>query len=154
MRAWIIAWLLAAICGSALAQTSSFVTSDGINRAPAAVLHCVGPSNFAIPCGTATQPLSVNAGPASGSLVSRSVSVPATQSTQLFPANASRHALTFQAPVGSAIWVNFLGGVAAPNGTDCVQLSAGTLYESGQFVTRSAVTVYTTVTVAISAWEG
>ena len=154
MRACGIVCLLVAICGPAIAQTGSFLTSDGINRAPAAVLHCVGPGNVAIPCGTATQPVSVTAGPASGNLVSRSASVPAAQSTQLFPANTGRHSLTLQAPVGNAIWVNFLGGVAAPNGTDCVQLSAGTLYESGQFVTRSAVTVYAPVSVTIAAWEG
>ena len=96
----------------------------------------------------------ISTAPTGGSLISRSTAIPATQSTQLFPANATRHALSFQAPTGSAVWVNFLGGVAAPNGTDCVQLSAGTLYESGMFVTRSAVTVYAPVAVSIAAWEG
>ena len=42
---------------SAFAQTgASFVTSDGVNRAPAAVLHCLGAGNVAVPCGTTTQP--------------------------------------------------------------------------------------------------
>ncbi len=96
----------------------------------------------------------ISAVPASGPLVSRSAMVPATQSTQLFPPNLARHVFALQAPAGSALWVNFLGGVAAPNGVDCVQLSAGALYESGQFVTRSAVTVYTPVSVSVAAWEG
>jgi hypothetical protein len=96
----------------------------------------------------------ISAGPESGTLISRSAIVPATQSTQLFPPNAVRHVFALQAPAGSALWVNFLGGVAAPNGTDCVQLGAGALYESGQFVTRSAVTVYAPVAVSIAAWEG
>lgn len=96
----------------------------------------------------------ISAGPANGNLTSRSASIPAAQSTQLFPANTARHAFALQAPAGSALWVNFLGGVAAPNGTDCVQLGAGALYESGQFVTRSAVTVYTPIAASIAAWEG
>ena len=96
----------------------------------------------------------ITASPASGNLLSRSAAVAASQSTQLFPPNAMRHSLAFQAPPGSALWVNFLGGVAAPNGTDCVQLTAGTLYESAQFVTRGAVTVYAPVAVSIAAWEG
>ncbi len=198
-------------CGTADAQTgSSFVTSDGVNRAPAVTLHCVGPGNVAAPCGSSGQPLyvagssalasssnqstqiqseqaiaaaagtpqdsayssgagstvailkglfavlagGINAGPASGALVSRTATLPAGQSTQLFPSNPTRHLLAFQAPAGSALWVNFLGGLAIPNGIDCVQLGAGTLYESGQYVTRSAVTVYTPVAASVSAWEG
>ena len=211
MRTIPIAAMFMMGCRIAQAQTgNSFVTSDGLNRAPAAALHCVGPGNVAAPCGTAGQPLiiagssplasasnqatqitsqqaiatasgtpqdsayvagagstiallkgvfatlttGITAGPASGNLMSRSAMVPAAQSTQLFPPNAARHMLVFQAPLGSALWVNFLGGVAAPNGADCVQLAAGTLYESGQFVTRGAVTVYTNSAVSISAWEG
>ncbi len=203
--------LFLSLGGTADAQTgNSFVTSDGLNRAPAVSLHCVATGNVAVPCGTSGQPLYVSgpsplanssnqtaqiqseqaiaaaagtpqdpayssgagsavallkgmfavlavgitAQPASGVLVSRTAAVSASQSTQLFPPNSTRHSLAFQAPAGSALWINFLGGVAAPNGTDCVQLSAGTLYESGPYVTRSAVTVYAPVAVSISAWEG
>ena len=211
MRILTASALLIAACEPALAQTGgSFLTSDGINRAPATALHCIGAGNIAVPCGTTMQPLyvagpaplasaanqatqllseqaiaaaagtpqdptyvtgsgsivallkgvfaalttGISAAPSGGTLVSRSVSLPATQSTQLFPPNPLRHSLAFQAPAGSALWVNFLGGVAAPNGIDCVQLSAGTLYESGSFVTRGAVTVYTAVAVGVAAWEG
>ena len=43
MRALATAVLLMAPCGPSWAQTgNSFVTGDGINRAPAAVLHCTG----------------------------------------------------------------------------------------------------------------
>jgi hypothetical protein len=195
--------------GRAWAGTS-FLSSDGVNRAPASVLHCVGPGNIAIPCGTAAQPLYVTSGssaataanqslevqadqgiagaigtqqdaayaggagsavsllkgiiatlangvtalPSGGTLVSRSVTLVAQQSTALFPANAARHYLGFQAPAGTSVWVNFLGGVASPGGADCAQLSAGTLYESGPFVTRGAVTIYAPVAVSVSAWEG
>jgi hypothetical protein len=189
---------------------SSFVTSDGINRAPSTVLNCVGSSNMAVPCGTASQPLYVTSGsglatagnqaneitsqqaiasaagapgdasytggagsmiallkgvigalsngvtatPVLGTPVSRSGAVPASASTLLFPANAIRHYLALQAPPSTAIWVNFVGGAASPNGIDCVQLSAGTLYESGAFVTKGAVNIYSPVAVSVSAWEG
>jgi hypothetical protein len=96
----------------------------------------------------------VTATPFGGSPVSRSATLTAAQSTTLFAANPARHYLAFQAPASTAIWVNFVGGTAVPNGTDCAQLSAGTLYESGQFVTRGAVSVYSPVTAAIAAWEG
>jgi hypothetical protein len=96
----------------------------------------------------------VSANPAGGSLVSRSISLAAGQSTSLFPANPARHYLAFQAPQGGSIWVNFVGGTASPNGIDCVQLSAGTFYESGQFVTHGTVNIYASVAVSISAWEG
>ena len=96
----------------------------------------------------------ITAAPASGSFTSRSQTLVASQSTVLFPANATRHYLAFQAPAGNAIWVNFLGGTALPNGIDCVQLAAGTLYESGPFVTRNAINVYAPIAVSIAAWEG
>jgi hypothetical protein len=198
-------------CSGADAQMgNSYVTADGINRAPAVALHCVGPGNVAAPCGTAGQPLiiagpnplatasnqsnqlqyeqaiaaaagtqqdnpysggpgttiallkgliatfggGVTALPASGTFISRSTSLPAVQSVMIFPANLGRHYIAFQVPSGNSIWLNFLGGVASPNGIDCVQFSAGTFYESGGFVTRGAVSVYTPIAVAISAWEG
>jgi hypothetical protein len=62
--------------------------------------------------------------------------------------------MAFQAPQTSFIWVNFIGGVAAPNAPDCAYFPAGAFYESGQFVTRGAITVYSPVVATISAWEG
>ena len=205
---WIAA-VTALCCAMALPAMAgnSFLLSDGVNRAPAITLHCVGPGGSAIPCGVASQPLIVAptaggatapnqatqilsqqamvqslgtpadpayvsgtgsivallkgifAGGTSSSVVaggvpiSRSLPVGAQQSVQLFAANPARKYLAFQAPAGSFIWVNFLGGTAAPNGLDCAYFTAGTLYESGPFVNRGAITVYSPVGAAISAWE-
>ncbi len=211
MRMWILVLLIPILTRTALGQTGgSFVTSDGVNRAPAVTLHCVAANNMAIPCGTPAQPLYITAGsgiatagnqasevqadqalaaavgtqqdaavtsgagssialmkgimtillsgvtasPVTGLPTSRSVTLVAAQSTVLFPANASRHYLAFQAPAGTSVWINFVGGAAAPNGVDCAQIGAGTLYESGQFVTRGSVTIYSPIAASISAWEG
>ena len=92
--------------------------------------------------------------PVGGSFISRSTSLSAAQNTALFPTNAARRYLAFQVPAGTSVWLNFLGGTASPNGVDCVQFGAGTFYESGGFVPRGLVNVYTPVAVNISAWEG
>ncbi len=92
--------------------------------------------------------------PASGTLTSRTTVLAGTASTLVFPVNPGRHYLSFQVPQGSAIWVNLTGGTAAPNGADCAYFAAGTFYESGQFINRGAITVYSPVTVTFSAWEG
>jgi hypothetical protein len=92
--------------------------------------------------------------PTGGQPVSRSTNVIASQSTQLFPGNPGRHYLGFQAPSGTAVWVNFVGGSAAPNGLDCISLPAGTVYESGPYVIRGAISIYSPINTAISAWEG
>jgi hypothetical protein len=96
----------------------------------------------------------VTAVPAGGSLASRTLAVQAGASTTLFSSNLSRHYLGFQAPQGSPIWINFLGGAAGPNLPDCAYFPAGAFYESGQFVNRGAITVYSPVSMTISAWEG
>ena len=200
----VLGWLMTA---TGAVAGNSFVLADGLNRAPAMTLHCVGNGGSAVPCGIPGQPLSVTQTPGGstaanqstaisvqqsilqtlgtpndnayssgagsvvgllkglfgsgataggsqgGILISRSQSVPALQSVALFAANATRRYLAFQAPVGSFIWVNFSGGVAAPNGLDCVYFAAGSLYESAQFVNRGAVTFYTPTSANIAAWE-
>lgn len=95
----------------------------------------------------------VAAVPVGGAPTSRSVALPAAQSATVFPANPLRRYIAFQAPQNTAIWVNFLGGPANPNGADCAYFAAGALYESGQWVNRGAITVYAPVAVAFSAWE-
>lgn len=85
--------------------------------------------------------------------ISRTQSVVAQQSIQLFAANANRHYMAFQVPPGSYLWVNLVGGIAAPNGADCAYFGGGTFYESGSFVNRSAVTIYSPTPATISAWE-
>ncbi len=92
--------------------------------------------------------------PVSGTLTSRTTTLTGAASTQVFPANPGRRYLAFQVPQGSAIWVNVMGGLAAPNGADCAYFAAGTYYESGQFINRGAITVYAPITVTFSAWEG
>ncbi len=155
----------------------SYVLPDGTSRAPAVTLHCATGAGTAIACGTAAQPLVVtpSAGaataanqaseitaltggvpaiPIAGQPVSRTLSnAPALTSTVLFPANPARRYMAFQAPQASFIWVNFLGGVAAPNAPDCAYFPAGSFYESGQFVNGGAITVYIPVAATISAWE-
>jgi hypothetical protein len=95
----------------------------------------------------------VPATPVGGSPISRSAALPAAQSFQVFPANPSRRYLAFQAPQNTGVWVNFTGGTAAPGGVDCAFFAAGSIYESGQFVDRGAVTMSAAVAVAIAAWE-
>jgi hypothetical protein len=96
--------------------------------------------------------------PVGGQPVSRTISITgpevAANNVTLFLANPGRQYLAFQAPQTNAIWVNFLGGTAGPNLPDCVYLAPGTLYESGQYVNRGAITVYSPVAATIAAWEG
>ena len=147
---------------------SSYFMPDGLSRSSAVTLQCATGNGGSAACGTATSPLYVTGGsplpagtnmigqtaPYAGGLISRSVTVSAGTSTQLFPVNAQRHYLAFQAPQNTGIWVNRLGGTAAPNAADCAYFPAGTLFESGNFVNTGAVTVYAPVSVTISAWEG
>ena len=95
----------------------------------------------------------ISAVPVGGSPLSRSLNLVAQTSTLVFPVNGSRRYFAFQAPQGTAVWVNFLGGLAAPNGADCAYFSAGAFYESGQWVNRGAITMYAPVGTAVSAWE-
>lgn len=92
--------------------------------------------------------------PVGGQPISRSVTVGSASSAYLFQSNPTRHYLAFQAPQTSFIWVNFLGGTAAPNALNCVYFAAGSFYESGQYVTHGAVSIYSPVAANISAWEG
>ncbi|HTR18082.1 MAG TPA: hypothetical protein VMI52_13755 [Acetobacteraceae bacterium] len=145
---------LAVLALPARAQAqSSYFMPDGLSRSQAVTLHCAA-GNGAVPCGTAANPLSVTAAPYGGMMISRSLTVAAVTSTQLFPANTQRHYLSFQAPQSTGIWVNRVGGTAGPNLPDCAYFPAGTLFESGNFVNTGAITVYAPVSVTISAWEG
>jgi hypothetical protein len=140
---------------------NSYVLPDGASRAAAVALHCVTGAGTASACGTPTAPVFVVpapgavmlAVPVGGQPASRSASISQT-STTVFPANAARRYLAFQAPQASFIWVNFVGGAAAPNGRDCIYFAAGSFYESGQYVTQSAITIFSPVAATISAWEG
>jgi hypothetical protein len=95
----------------------------------------------------------VNATPSGGNLTSRSMAIPAQLSQQLFPANPMRRYLAFQVPQGSGVWLNLMGGVAANGGVDCAYFGPGTFYESSQFVNRGPITVFSSVSATISAWE-
>lgn len=154
LRAALLLVLL--LTGGRASAQSSFVTPDRINRAPAVTLLCVAPGGGAAPCGTLGNPLVITGqvAPFAGPLVSRSISLAAGQSTQLFPPNGARHYFAFQAPQSTYVWVNTMGGTAAPNAADCAYFAAGTLYESGNFVNTNAITIYAPVAVTVSAWEG
>jgi hypothetical protein len=93
--------------------------------------------------------------PTGALLTSRSIAtVQAQASTPLFPANPNRHYLAFQAPAGNPLWVNFMGGIAAPNAVDCAYFAAGAFYESSSFVNRGSITIWSPVAATVSAWEG
>lgn len=149
------------MCAAQAARAgSTYVMPDGLNRAPAVTLHCVVSGNSVGPCGTQANPVvtslsgsGVTALPSGGVLVSRTASISANTSTQIFAANAQRRYLALQVPLSNGIWLNPVGGTAAPNGPDCIFFSAGTFYESANFVNRGAITVYSAVAMTISAWE-
>ena len=96
----------------------------------------------------------ISAIPIGGVPTSRSISLSGMQSTVLFTANPARHYLSFQVPQGSYIWINLVGGTAAPNAIDCAYFAPGTFYESGQYVNRGSITIFSPVSVVVSAWEG
>jgi len=153
-------WLLMILVAPAIAA-NSYVLPDGASRAASVALHCVTGAGTAAACGTSTTPMFVVpaagavmlAVPVGGQPASRSASISPT-STAVFPANTSRRYLAFQAPQNSFIWVNFVGGTAAPNARDSIYFAAGSFYESGQYVTQGAITIYSPVATTISAWEG
>ena len=89
---------------------------------------------------TQTNPLPTAAG--TGTLVSRSVTTVASTSTELFPENATRRYMSFQAPQAADIWWNPRGGTAGAEAVDCFCLPAGAMFESGQFVVTGAVTYW------------
>lgn len=92
--------------------------------------------------------------PTGGTLTSRTLTLPAAVSTQVFAANGVRRYLSFQVPPSGGVWVNVMGGPAVPSGPDCAYFAAGSFYESGPFINRGAITVYSSSSVVFSAWEG
>lgn len=92
--------------------------------------------------------------PAGGMLTSRSVTLVGGVSVQVFAPNLGRKYVSFQVPQATGVWINVMGGVAAPNGLDCAYFAAGTFYESGQFINRGAIAVYAPANAVFSAWEG
>jgi hypothetical protein len=141
-----------ALAGWAGAQAATLPLQGGVNRAAPVVLHCVSATGLAVACGTSAAPIVVGA--AGGLLTSRTITVPAQTSVQLFPSNGQRRYLAIQVPAGTGIWLNVMGGTASAGGSDCMNLQAGALYESGSFVNTGAITVFSPVATTISAWEG
>ncbi len=91
--------------------------------------------------------------PTGGTLTSRTLSLPAGVSTQVFASNGARRYVSFQVPLSGGVWINVMGGIAGPNGMDCAYFAAGSFYESGSFINRGAITVYSSSAVMFSAWE-
>ncbi len=135
----------------AMAQAVGTQSDPVYGSGPASLVSLLKGLNVLL--GTGIQSL-----PVGGQPVSRTISITgpevAANNVTLFLANPGRQYLAFQAPQTNAIWVNFLGGTAGPNLPDCVYLAPGTLYESGQYVNRGAITVYSPVAATIAAWEG
>ena len=134
----------------------------GAEQASAQALGTVGDAAFTGGQGTMVSLLKalwsaayggIPALPVGGTLISRTLTLPAGVSTQVFAVNGSRRYLSFQVPQSSAVWINVTGGPAAPNGPDCAYFAAGSFYESGPFINRGAITVYATQSVTFSAWE-
>ena len=140
--------------GAEIAAQQSLVQSVGANNDAAYSGSGAGTIVGILKGLTAGMNQGVQAIPVGGQPVSRSLSIPAQQSIVLFSANSGRRYLAFQAPSGSGVWVNWIGGTAAPNGIDCAYFAPGSLYESGSFVNRGSITIYAPVAVNISAWEG
>lgn len=144
------------------ASASNQAVQIGAEQASAQAIGTVGDAAFTGGQGSMVSVLKalwsvVSAGvpalPVGGLLTSRSLTLQAATSTQVFPANAARRYLSFQVPAGSAVWINLVGGPATPNGQDCAYFAAGSFYESGPFINRGAITVYTAVSGMFSAWE-
>ncbi len=159
MRSPVVGAIALGFLASPAIAGDSYVLPDGTNRAPAVTLHCVTAAGNAVACGTSANPLMVSAPagipalPAGGVLTSRTVTLFAGTSTQVFAANSGRRYLSFQVPLSGGVWINVVGGPAAPNGADCAYFAAGSFYESGAFINRGAITVYAAASVTFSAWE-
>lgn len=160
MKTILVALTVTLLASPVARAGGTYVLPDGLNRSPAMTLHCVTSGNTVGPCGTSGNPLvtsvagaGVTALPVGGVLISRTTTLAAGVSTQVFASNPQRRYLAVQVPLSSGVWLNPLGGLAAPNGADCIWFAAGTFYESGGFVNRGAVSVYSPVPVTLSAWE-
>lgn len=81
-----------------------------------------------------------------GTPTSRSLVTVATTSTQLMAANAARKYFKIAAPQTQGIWLNFIGGAAAPNGTDSYFLGQGQIWETStpEYVTQGKISYYST----------
>ena len=92
------------------------------------------------------------AAPAPRVLVSRSVATTAAgTSSALVAANAARRLLRVQAPQGSGVWLNLLGGTAGANAPDCLYLAPGDVFEGQD--TNAATYWCATGGLVLSAWE-
>lgn len=81
-----------------------------------------------------------------GTPTSRSLVTVATTSTQLMAANASRKYFKIAAPQTQGVWLNFIGGTAAPNGADSYFLGAAQIWETStpNYVTQAKISYYST----------
>lgn len=95
-----------------------------------------------------------NPGPVTGAPVSRSATFPAATNTVLASTNGARKFLLFQMPQTSDGWVNFNGGVAAPNASDSFYMQAGEKFLSTGYVPDGEVSLYVTTGGEVPALEG
>jgi hypothetical protein len=140
-------------------QNAEISAQQGISQAvgtPADPIYVNGPGSMVSLLKAVESLLTsgIQSMPIGGQPVSRSITINSASSNYLFLSNPSRHYLAFQAPQTSFVWVNFLGGTAAPNAQNCVYFAAGSFYESSQYVTQGAISIYSPVASTIAAWEG
>ena len=95
-----------------------------------------------------------NPGPVNGAPVTRSANFTAATNTVLVATNPARKFLLFQMPQTSDGWVNFIGGVAAPNAADSFYMQAGEKFLSTGYVPDGQVSLYVTTGGEVPCIEG
>jgi hypothetical protein len=79
----------------------------------------------------------------------------ANASTLLLAANDIRESLMIAAPQTAGVWLNMAGGTAAANGSGCILLPAGAIYESSIIVNQNAINYFcATAGLTIAVLEG
>jgi hypothetical protein len=101
-------------------------------------------------------PVYVTSGGGGGLTITNRSATFNTGSTSAVPANANRRYLFIQtATNGRDIWLNFMGGAAAPNTAGSFLLAAGQTYESGTNVPPGQVFLHSAADgTAVTIMEG
>ncbi len=100
-------------------------------------------------------PVYVTSGGGGISVTDESQSLPGGVEVVVLPANPSRKYLFIQCVTdGVDIWVNMFGGSAEVNGLGSFLLSAGQTYESGTYVSATAVSIYSGAAADVTIAEG
>lgn len=66
----------------------------------------------------------------------------ANVSTQIAAADANRSQISFLIPLGVGMWINAVGGVASPAGTDCSFYPAGSAFNVDDAAAQLGINYY------------